>query len=306
MKKVLFSFLMLTAVPVFATWDVTTPAGTEAKSLGDDRIRELKTDIQTSLRHEGDFPGPDTANPRFIYTPSSGTTAQRPTGSTNTAAGMFYVNSSSGCIEQYNGSSWNCVQAISATDAGSGLVGGAGSPLAVNLDPLLFQVTTDSVTFVANPVVHSSITFAGNVTFASKPSFLVRYTGALQSIADGGTVSFNSEVFDTAGNIANSTFTAPSSGVYFFTASANSVPAPTDAAYCHVNIVTSQGTFSSISANDVATDEACGGTVSVVISLNQNDTAYVTMDGSGTNALAVLGTAASINSAHFSGYKVQN
>ena len=33
------------------TWDVTTPAGSENRILGDDRIRELKTDIPVSYTH---------------------------------------------------------------------------------------------------------------------------------------------------------------------------------------------------------------------------------------------------------------
>jgi len=109
MKKLLIAALLMAPMPSVAVWDTSTPAGTEAKSLGDDRIRELKMDIQTSLRHEGDFPGPDTSNPRFIYTPSTGTTAQRPSGSTNTAAGMLFVNKTSGTVEQYNGTEWEAI-----------------------------------------------------------------------------------------------------------------------------------------------------------------------------------------------------
>lgn len=108
MKKYLFFILMLGAIPSFAVWDVTTPAGSEAKSLGDDRIREFKTDIQTALQYEGDFPGSDTSNPRFIYTPSTGTTSGRPTGNAR-ATGMLYVNKTSGTVEQYNGSSWEAI-----------------------------------------------------------------------------------------------------------------------------------------------------------------------------------------------------
>lgn len=100
----------------FATWDVTVPSGSEAKSLGDDRIRELKTDIQTSLQFEGDFPGPDSANPRYIWTPSSGTTSQRPTGY-NAPYGKFFINISSGCIELNAGSTttavWQCIDTTS-------------------------------------------------------------------------------------------------------------------------------------------------------------------------------------------------
>lgn len=123
LKKYLGLFILMGMVPpLHATWDVTTPAGSESKSLGDDRIREFKTDIQTSLRYEGDFPGPDTANPRFLYTPSTGTTSQRPSGSTNTAAGMLFVNKSSKTIEQYNGSTWDVIAYTNGFPSGSKLL----------------------------------------------------------------------------------------------------------------------------------------------------------------------------------------
>ena len=32
------------------TWDTTTPTGSESINNGDNRIRELKTDLQTALR----------------------------------------------------------------------------------------------------------------------------------------------------------------------------------------------------------------------------------------------------------------
>lgn len=107
-KKIylLAAVFLMNAMPALAVWDESTPAGTEAKSLGDDRLRELKTDIRLGLTHEGDFPGPDTSNPRFIWTPSSGTSAQRPSGSTNTATGMMFINRSSNTVEQYTGASW--------------------------------------------------------------------------------------------------------------------------------------------------------------------------------------------------------
>ena len=55
------------------TWDPTTPTGSESINNGDNRIRELKTDLQTALRgnatdgDEAKFPGSDTANPIYRY-----------------------------------------------------------------------------------------------------------------------------------------------------------------------------------------------------------------------------------------------
>lgn len=112
MKKALLLLSMFASLPAYAVWDVTTPAGTEAKSLGDNRIREFKSDVQTALQSMGDFPGPDTTNPHFIVTIPTGTTSQRPSGSTDTVAGMWFVNVSSNCIEMYDGASWSCVAAV--------------------------------------------------------------------------------------------------------------------------------------------------------------------------------------------------
>lgn len=106
MKKYLFIVLVFIAQASFAVWDKTTPTGTESKSLGDDRIRELKADIETSLQYQGSFPGADTSNPRYINVTSSGTTAERPTGD-DAPAGMFYVNVTSNTIDQSQGNgSW--------------------------------------------------------------------------------------------------------------------------------------------------------------------------------------------------------
>lgn len=90
------------------TWDITTPAGTEAKSLGDDRIRELKTDLQSAFRAdaasgvEAVFPGSDTAHPVFRYRGLRDTTAARP------AAGQYglYFDTTRNALQRDNGSSW--------------------------------------------------------------------------------------------------------------------------------------------------------------------------------------------------------
>ncbi len=99
------------------TWDTTTPAGTEAVSQGDDRIREFKVDVQAGLRandatlgNAGAFPGSDTANPKFHYRGLKGTTAQRP------AAGNYglYFNTDTGTLQRDNGSTWEDINVSAA------------------------------------------------------------------------------------------------------------------------------------------------------------------------------------------------
>lgn len=162
-----FGVFLITMNVALAVWDATIPNGNEAKSLGDDRIRELKTDVQTSLDYEGSFPGSDTSNPRFIYTPSTGTTALRPTGNA-APSGRLYINLSSGTLEMSQGNgNWNALDVVGSSTitgvdlavsvAGDGLIGGGGSPLAVNYDDSLFGITTDSITIDANSIGSTQI-----------------------------------------------------------------------------------------------------------------------------------------------------
>lgn len=90
------------------TWDITTPVGTEAANNGDNRIRELKADLQTALRgnatdgDEAKFPGSDTANPIYRYRGLKGSAGSRP------AAGQYglYFNTTRNELQRDNGSTW--------------------------------------------------------------------------------------------------------------------------------------------------------------------------------------------------------
>lgn len=96
------------------TWDITLPAGTEAVSNGDNRIRELKTDLQTALRGnttdglEAKFPGSDTANPVFRYRGLKGATSARP------VSGQYglYIDTDRNAVQRDNGSSWEDVATL--------------------------------------------------------------------------------------------------------------------------------------------------------------------------------------------------
>lgn len=89
-------------------WDITTPLGTESKSLGDDRLREIKSDLQVALRGqeatgvEAIFPGSDATNPVYRYRGLKGTSGARP------AAGQYglYINETTNTIQRDNGVSW--------------------------------------------------------------------------------------------------------------------------------------------------------------------------------------------------------
>jgi len=93
------------------SWDTAIPAGSDAISSGDDRIRELKTDLQTALRGnasdgvEGKFPGSDAANPIYRYRGLKDTTAARP------ASGQYglYFDTTRNAMQRDNGSAWEDV-----------------------------------------------------------------------------------------------------------------------------------------------------------------------------------------------------
>lgn len=125
-------------------WDATLPTGSEAKSNGDNRIRELKTDIATALTTEGSFPGADTANPKFRWTPPRGNTASRPA---SPVTGQLYLNTETKALERYNGATWDAIDTSggdAASLAGSGLTNNSGT-LDVNTDGTTLEINTDTL-----------------------------------------------------------------------------------------------------------------------------------------------------------------
>jgi len=86
------------------TWDVTKPAGTRNRSLGDDDIREFKTDLQTALQAYGNFPV-STTSPEYHYQGQRGDTASRPT---NGEGGLYFDTDTEELLRD-NGSSWERV-----------------------------------------------------------------------------------------------------------------------------------------------------------------------------------------------------
>lgn len=101
-------------------FDVTTPAGSDLLSLGDDKIREFKTAVREALRAgevagddiegvEAIFPGasPSTA-PVYRYRGLKDTTANRPT------AGQYglYFDTTRNVLQRDNGSTWDDVATV--------------------------------------------------------------------------------------------------------------------------------------------------------------------------------------------------
>lgn len=246
MKKICFIIGLLGFIrPAFAVWDTSTPSGTEAKSLGDDRIREFKTDMQTSLRYLGtsDFPGTDTSNPRYIPKISTITTSSRPSGNA-APTGRLIINISSHTMEIVDASgSWSAVDVVpsssiypvdlSTSVAGDGLIGGGGTntELQVQVDTNTLQISTDTVRVrdggintvqLATGAVNTWNIASGAVTPGKFSSFLQFEAWARSAdtrtdvTGDGSTyvMRFSSEIFDGGNQFNVSSWTVPSTGFY--------------------------------------------------------------------------------------------
>lgn len=91
------------------TWDETVPAGSEAISNGDNRIRSLKTCIKEFLLCQGSsgteaiFPGSSSAAPIYRVRFLRGTTGSRPAASADQG---IYVNTTTNTIQRCNDASW--------------------------------------------------------------------------------------------------------------------------------------------------------------------------------------------------------
>ncbi len=103
-----------------ACFDPTTPAGTDPKSQGDDRIREIKAAELEYLRGgsaDGDeaiFPGPDPLTaPIFRHRGGMGAELSRP----DAAVGGQYYNTDTGTLQRSNGVTWDDVTENAAYEA---------------------------------------------------------------------------------------------------------------------------------------------------------------------------------------------
>ncbi len=240
MKKLLLLSILILGGTAHATWDVTTPAGSESKSLGDDRIRALKVDISTALNQDGKFPGADTSNPRFHVTLTSGTSGSRPTGN-NLSVGRLYLNTTLGALERWTGSSW--VQydltpstSINSTDIstdaiGAGLWGGAGDPLRLAYSTTYFTVAPGSITInnlsistgalgtasVTSAKLAPNLVLVGTFTAPNQTYFYA--TNSAEDVDQTGdgtvvTVDYNNEESDVSAVFGSDTFTVPAAGTY--------------------------------------------------------------------------------------------
>lgn len=186
------------------TWDTTVPAGSDAISSGDDVIRQLKTDLQTSflcnnvtLGNEGVFPV-NTANPQYRYRGLKGTTAQRPAAGNN---GLYY-NTDTGTLQRDNGSTWDD---ISFTPRAGFFYSGNVSTTDVYLigSTNTSTVETGFVTHRAGSIIGFTV---GGVTTSFTSSytviFRIRKNGSDVLVASSLNWTANNQNKDTTGTAA--------------------------------------------------------------------------------------------------------
>lgn len=179
-------------MPTFSDpWDVATPAGTDQRSAGDDRIRELKRALKERYETEHDFPvstGSGSGRHKF----PRGNTASRPT---DVVAGSLYINTQTGNIEYYDGAAWQVGVVITGFIKADGTV-----PMAANLDLggfTLTNVLNDSIAAAdlavavrnGSALVFSSVAIGGNITLTSSYQDLLTLA-SLTFPADSSTRTF--------------------------------------------------------------------------------------------------------------------
>lgn len=101
------------------TWDITSPAGSDNISLGDNVIREFKSDIADALSDDGVFPGTDPVNPTYHWTGQRGATAGRPS---SPETGQIYFNTQLFQLEYWSGSAWTAYDLVPLLGISSGKI----------------------------------------------------------------------------------------------------------------------------------------------------------------------------------------
>jgi hypothetical protein len=135
--------------------------------------------------------------------------------------------------------------------------------------------------------VVGDVKVSGHITAGGQPAFLARKPLNNQdqfAVGSGVDVTLSTEDFDVGSNFASNTFTAPTTGVYIFTANIYLVDLDTDANYYALDLVTTAGTYrlAAVDPGGFSTDLTqyiLGG--SIPVSLAAGDTAKIQVYQSG-------------------------
>lgn len=181
---------------------------------------------------------------------------------------------------------------LSVTLNGSGT---AGINLGAAAD--LGQITTNGAATALGMSINGGseffhATIAGEVTKPLQPCFLATNSAAATDVTGDGTryqVTWDTEIFDQSADFTSSTFTAPVSGRYFFSA----LILPQNFLVTHndrnFNITTSNRVYN-MNRNYLLAETNNTMTVSTFADMDANDTAYITVTISGsTKSIDIIG-----------------
>ena len=149
---------------------------------------------------------------------------------------------------------------------------------------------SDYMRFITNAVEHMRIDSIGAVTKPLQPAFSVTTSATQENMQEDAdvTIVFGLEIFDTNGDFASSTFTAPVTGKYMLTAKIVTAAIDHDGTYyAAFSIITSNRNYTeTYSVRDFfeAQPEFWPFQVSAVVDMDASDTAFVRYRESGPGA----------------------
>ncbi len=143
-----------------------------------------------------------------------------------------------------------------------------------------------------------------STTAVSLPYKFLAYHNTTQSLADAATVAFNTEIYDTNGNFASNTYTAPVNGFYnfFWQVYSQSVGAGV-AASSYLKVNGSLLTTGSITVGSGGGVDATSNG-STLVQLSASDTVSIQHGHSGGGSLTIYGQAGAPRYTYFGGYLV--
>jgi hypothetical protein len=173
-----------------------------------------------------------------------------------------------------------------------------------NGDQLQLITGSDAEAFGSNVLVvtrsgttPTEATFTPRIQATNQPGFLAYNSSTDAAVLTASDVDLDTELYDTGGNFAADTFTAPVTGPYLFTASLSAIPNTADSTLLAI-LATSAGSFYLGYDQSVTTVATLNG--SVLVQLTAGQTATLQVSGN-SGTYAVQGNAGTPYLTFFSG-----
>lgn len=185
---------------------------------------------------------------------------------------------------------------ITASVAGNGLAGGAGSALSVNVDNSTLEINSDSLRVkdlgIANgklgslAVTDAKVNDVGwaKLTRDTLPCFMARNNvGATNVTGDGTayTVQWPVEVYDLGSNFASNQFTAPQTGKYLFNASVHLTGLDSNVSSMYITLNTPNRSYI-WEIDTVSQPSAISVSLNVIADMDSGEVAYIQVSAGGS------------------------